>query len=219
MFIVRIAASAALFVALVIAVADLEDLTHPWFGPGSKPLVTIGQLIPSFVATPENAEFPGWPALPLMALTAALLGLATRLGRTGKSSVTKPDANAHAMRDPRAKGGRPETEQRAHRSPRPEASVGGRRQCVWHGAASAGNAFGACRHPARHAGPRVSAGRTRVVGDAAVADPCRGIWVICAGLVVALAWSYFGKLDIHASRQGRIQPSGALQSRATPGAR
>ena len=34
------------------------------------------------------------------------------------------------------------------------------------------------------------------------------IWVICAGLVVALAWSYFGKLDIHAVAQGRIQPSG-----------
>ncbi|MEQ1694907.1 MAG: HlyD family type I secretion periplasmic adaptor subunit [Hyphomicrobiaceae bacterium] len=35
-----------------------------------------------------------------------------------------------------------------------------------------------------------------------------GIWLICSGVVVALAWSYFGKLDIHAVAQGRIQPSG-----------
>lgn len=35
-----------------------------------------------------------------------------------------------------------------------------------------------------------------------------GIWLICAAFTVALAWSYFGKLDIHAVAQGRIQPSG-----------
>lgn len=35
-----------------------------------------------------------------------------------------------------------------------------------------------------------------------------GLWLICAAFTVALAWSYFGKLDIHAIAQGRIQPSG-----------
>lgn len=35
-----------------------------------------------------------------------------------------------------------------------------------------------------------------------------GIWLICSGVVVALVWSYFGKLDIHAVAPGRIQPSG-----------
>lgn len=35
-----------------------------------------------------------------------------------------------------------------------------------------------------------------------------GIWLICAGFAVALIWSYFGKLDIHAVAQGRIQPAG-----------
>lgn len=35
-----------------------------------------------------------------------------------------------------------------------------------------------------------------------------GLWVICLGVVVALAWAWFGKLDIHAVAQGRIQPSG-----------
>lgn len=35
-----------------------------------------------------------------------------------------------------------------------------------------------------------------------------GIWLICAAFACALAWSYFGKLDIHAIAQGRIQPSG-----------
>lgn len=35
-----------------------------------------------------------------------------------------------------------------------------------------------------------------------------GIWLICTAVTVALAWSYFGKLDIHAVAQGRIQPSG-----------
>jgi hemolysin D len=35
-----------------------------------------------------------------------------------------------------------------------------------------------------------------------------GIWLIGAAFIAALAWSYFGKLDIHAVAQGRIQPSG-----------
>ena len=35
-----------------------------------------------------------------------------------------------------------------------------------------------------------------------------GIWLICGAVLVALTWSYFGKLDIHAVAQGRIQPSG-----------
>ena len=35
-----------------------------------------------------------------------------------------------------------------------------------------------------------------------------GIWLICAAFTVSLAWSYFGRLDIHAIAQGRIQPSG-----------
>ena len=209
MFIVRIAASAALFVALVIAVADLEALTHPWFGPGSKPLVTIGQLIPSFVATPENAEFPGWPALPLMALTAALLGLATRLGRTGESSVTKPDANAHAMRDPEPKAAGPQTQAAGTSvASAPGASAG-----------AVANAFGtglqAPETPSGLAVIRLDA-LDREFLPAALElletppSPIRvaAIWVICAGLVVALAWSYFGKLDIHAVAQGRIQPSG-----------
>jgi hemolysin D len=34
------------------------------------------------------------------------------------------------------------------------------------------------------------------------------IWLICAAFATALAWSYFGWLDIHAIAQGRIQPSG-----------
>jgi hemolysin D len=34
------------------------------------------------------------------------------------------------------------------------------------------------------------------------------IWVIGAFFTTALAWSYFGKLDIHAVAQGRIHPSG-----------
>ncbi len=42
------------------------------------------------------------------------------------------------------------------------------------------------------------------------ASPIRiaGIWLIAAAFVAVLAWSYFGKLDIHAVAQGRIQPSG-----------
>jgi hemolysin D len=35
-----------------------------------------------------------------------------------------------------------------------------------------------------------------------------GVWFICVAFSVTLAWSYFGKLDIHAVAQGRIQPSG-----------
>ncbi len=34
------------------------------------------------------------------------------------------------------------------------------------------------------------------------------IWVICGIFTVALAWSYFGWLEIYAVAQGRIQPSG-----------
>ncbi len=34
------------------------------------------------------------------------------------------------------------------------------------------------------------------------------IWCICLGFASALAWSYFGHLDIHAVAQGKIQPSG-----------
>jgi hemolysin D len=35
-----------------------------------------------------------------------------------------------------------------------------------------------------------------------------GLWMICAAFTSMLLWSYFGKLDIHAVAQGRIQPSG-----------
>ena len=35
-----------------------------------------------------------------------------------------------------------------------------------------------------------------------------GIWLISATFAAALLWAYFGKLDIHAIAQGRIQPSG-----------
>jgi hemolysin D len=35
-----------------------------------------------------------------------------------------------------------------------------------------------------------------------------GLRLICAGFTCLLAWSYLGKLDIHAVAQGRIQPSG-----------
>ena len=34
------------------------------------------------------------------------------------------------------------------------------------------------------------------------------IWCICVGFASALAWSYFGHLDIYAVAQGKIQPSG-----------
>src|SRR5262249_38673331 len=34
------------------------------------------------------------------------------------------------------------------------------------------------------------------------------IWLICAGFTSALAWSYFGWLEIYAVAQGRIQPNG-----------
>jgi len=34
------------------------------------------------------------------------------------------------------------------------------------------------------------------------------IWCICLGFASALAWSYFGHLDIYAVAQGKIQPSG-----------
>ena len=35
-----------------------------------------------------------------------------------------------------------------------------------------------------------------------------GLWLICIAFTSALVWSYFGKIDIHAVAQGRIQPSG-----------
>ncbi len=35
-----------------------------------------------------------------------------------------------------------------------------------------------------------------------------GLWFICIVFSVTLAWAYFGKLDIHAVAQGRIQPFG-----------
>jgi hemolysin D len=34
------------------------------------------------------------------------------------------------------------------------------------------------------------------------------LWLICLGFTATIAWGYFGKLDIHAVAQGRIQPSG-----------
>ena len=34
------------------------------------------------------------------------------------------------------------------------------------------------------------------------------IWLICLFFAAALAWSYFGWLEIYAVAQGRIQPSG-----------
>jgi hemolysin D len=34
------------------------------------------------------------------------------------------------------------------------------------------------------------------------------IWTICGAFVVALVWSYFGFMDIHAIASGKIQPSG-----------
>jgi hemolysin D len=42
------------------------------------------------------------------------------------------------------------------------------------------------------------------------ASPIRvaAMWLICAAFATALAWSYFGWLDIHAVASGRIQPSG-----------
>lgn len=35
-----------------------------------------------------------------------------------------------------------------------------------------------------------------------------GIWLICIAFASALAWAYFGWLEIHAIAQGRIQPNG-----------
>ena len=34
------------------------------------------------------------------------------------------------------------------------------------------------------------------------------IWLICAMFAAAIGWSYFGKLDINATAQGKIQPVG-----------
>ncbi len=38
------------------------------------------------------------------------------------------------------------------------------------------------------------------------------ILLICALVVVALAWSYFGRIDIIAVAQGKIQPTGRVKS-------
>ena len=37
------------------------------------------------------------------------------------------------------------------------------------------------------------------------------LWIICALVVVALAWSYFGRVDIVASAQGKFQPTGQVK--------
>jgi hemolysin D len=39
-----------------------------------------------------------------------------------------------------------------------------------------------------------------------------GIWFICLGFGAALAWAYFGQLDIYAEAQGRVQPIGLSKS-------
>ena len=123
--------------------------------------------------------------------------------------MTKPDANAHAMRDPEPKAAGPQTQAAGTSvASAPGASAG-----------AVANAFGtglqAPETPSGLAVIRLDA-LDREFLPAALElletppSPIRvaAIWVICAGLVVALAWSYFGKLDIHAVAQGRIQPSG-----------
>src|SRR5271165_1532262 len=37
------------------------------------------------------------------------------------------------------------------------------------------------------------------------------IWIICALVAVALAWAYFGRIDIIASAQGKFQPTGRVK--------
>ena len=123
--------------------------------------------------------------------------------------MTKPDATAHAMRDPEPKAAGPQTQAAGTSvASAPGASAG-----------AVANAFGtglqAPETPSGLAVIRLDA-LDREFLPAALElletppSPIRvaAIWVICAGLVVALAWSYFGKLDIHAVAQGRIQPSG-----------
>ncbi len=34
------------------------------------------------------------------------------------------------------------------------------------------------------------------------------LWIICAFVVAALAWAYFGRVDIVAAAQGKFQPRG-----------
>ena len=37
------------------------------------------------------------------------------------------------------------------------------------------------------------------------------LWIICALVVVALAWAYFGRIDIIATAQGKFQPTGRVK--------
>ena len=37
------------------------------------------------------------------------------------------------------------------------------------------------------------------------------LWIICAFVAVALAWAYFGRIDIIASAQGKFQPTGRVK--------
>jgi membrane fusion protein, hemolysin D len=37
------------------------------------------------------------------------------------------------------------------------------------------------------------------------------LWIICALVVVALAWAYFGRVDIIAAAQGKLQPTGQVK--------
>ena len=43
-----------------------------------------------------------------------------------------------------------------------------------------------------------------------------GIWFICLGFAAALAWAYFGQLEIYAEAQGRVQPIGRSKSVQSP---
>ena len=37
------------------------------------------------------------------------------------------------------------------------------------------------------------------------------LWIICAFVVAALAWAYFGRVDIVAAAQGKFQPMGQVK--------
>ena len=37
------------------------------------------------------------------------------------------------------------------------------------------------------------------------------LWIICAFVVSALAWAYFGRVDIVAAAQGKFQPTGQVK--------
>ena len=37
------------------------------------------------------------------------------------------------------------------------------------------------------------------------------LWIICALVVTALAWAYFGRVDIIAAAQGKFQPMGQVK--------